>query len=367
MKKYLTADSLFYILLITIFLIVLPLGNILGFVSNNTISLWGRYFCFAIAALGIDLIWGYTGVLSMCQAFFFCLGGYSIAMHMLLSASGKGVYSAAIPDFMVWNQVETLPLFWEPFHSFGLSLLLALALPAIFAFLFGFFVFRSRIKGVYFAIITQALALAVWLIFLRNETMLGGTNGLTDFKSLLGFELSSPKTKLGLYLIAFLTLCGTFLFCRWLVNSKFGKVLVGILDSESRLSFTAYNVVNYKVAVFVIAAVLAAIGGVLYAPQTGIITPGRMDVKASVEMVMWVALGGRGRLKGAIIGALLVNYLYSVCTSMFPESWLYILGILFILTVLFFEKGFWGLIEMLEAKLTRWSPAKGSESLKANV
>ena len=366
MQKYLKANSLFYIILIVIFLFVLPIGNLMGFVSNNTISLWGRYFCLAIAALGIDLIWGYTGVLSMCQAFFFCLGGYGIAMHMLLSTGSAGIYKNAIPDFMVWNQVEKLPAFWEPFHSFGFSLAFALIIPAIFAFIFGYFVFRSRLKGVYFAIITQALALAMWLIFLRNETMLGGTNGLTDFKNILGFQLSNPNTKLGLYLLSFIFLGLTYWFCRWLVNSKFGKVLIAILDSESRVSYAAYNPLNYKLAVFVIAAMLAAIGGILYVPQTGIITPGRMDVKASIEMVMWVALGGRGRLKGAVIGALLVNYLYSVCTSMFPESWLYILGILFIVTVLFFDKGFWGLIEKLESKAGTLSFRK-SINLKSNI
>lgn len=355
MKKQITTDNVFYATVLIVFMIVLPLGNLMGWVSNNTISLWGRYFCFAIAALGIDLIWGYTGILSMCQAFFFCLGGYSIAMHMLLSVGGQGVYGAKIPDFMIWNQVTQLPTFWEPFHSFGLTLILALLLPALFAGIFGFFVFRSRIKGVYFAIITQALAFAAWLIFLRNETMLGGTNGLTDFKVLLGFQLSDPKVKLGLYMITLFVLIAAYLLCSYLVKSKFGKVLVAILDSESRVSYTSYIVQNYKIAVFVIAAILAAIGGILYAPQTGIITPGRMDVKASIEMVMWVALGGRGSLKGAIVGALLVNYLYSVCTSMFPESWLYILGILFILTVLFFQKGFWGLAELLEGKLSKKS------------
>lgn len=351
MKKTVTTEAVFYSLFLLIFLAFLPLGNILGFISNNTISLWGRYFCFAIAAIGVDLIWGYTGILSMCQAFFFCLGGYAIAMHMLLAAAGKGTYGAAIPDFMVWNQVEVLPMFWEPFHSFSLSLILALLLPALFALVFGFFVFRSRIKGVYFAIITQALAFGVWLIFLRNETMLGGTNGLTDFKILLGFNLSRPDVKLGLYLVSLLALVGTYLLCYKLVHSKFGKVLIAIRDSESRVSYAAYQVRDYKLAVFVIASMLAAIGGVLYAPQTGIITPGLMDVKSSVEMVMWVALGGRGNLKGAILGALLVNFLYSVCTSAFPETWPYLLGILFIITVLFFDKGFWGIIESWRNKL----------------
>jgi urea transport system permease protein len=350
MKKQLTTDNIFYATMLLIFMVVLPIGNLFGFVSTNTISLWGRYFCFAIAALGVDLIWGYTGILSMCQAFFFCIGGYSIAMHMLLAVGGQGVYGAKIPDFMIWNQVTTLPTFWEPFHSFGITMILALLLPALFAGIFGFFVFRSRIKGVYFAIITQALAFAVWLIFLRNETMLGGTNGLTDFKSLLGFQLSQPGVKLGLYMISLLALCLAYFVCYKLVKSKFGKVLVAVLDSESRVSYTAYIVQNYKIAVFVISAVITSNAGILYAPQTGIITPGLMDVKSSIEMVMWVALGGRGSLKGAIVGALLVNYLYSLCTSMFPESWPYILGVLFILTVLFFQKGFWGLTEIIERK-----------------
>lgn len=338
-------------IVIAIFLVILPVGNLMGFVSVNTISLWGRDFCFAIAALGIDLIWGYTGILSMCQAIFFCVGGYGIAMHMLLAAAGKGVYGAAIPDFMIWNQVEVLPAFWEPFKSFGMSIFLCLLVPSLFAAAFGYLMFRSRIKGVYLAIITQALAFAVWLIFLRNETMLGGTNGLTDFKALLGFSLTKANVKLTLYILSFIFLALSYFACKKLVESKFGKVLVAIRDSESRVSYAAYKVKDYKLAVFVFAAFLAALGGILYAPQTGIITPGTMDVKSSVEMVMWVALGGRGKLKGAIVGAILVNLLYSICTSLFPESWLYILGILFVVTVLFFDKGFWGLVEMTQEKL----------------
>ncbi|MCF0056093.1 urea ABC transporter permease subunit UrtC [Dyadobacter sp. CY356] len=340
-----TKDLRFYLAFLVLFAVLLPLGNLTGLVSNNTISLWGRYFCFAIAALGVDLIWGYTGILSMCQAFFFCLGGYSVAMHIVMkgaSANGTG-----IPDFMVWNQVNSLPFFWVPFQSFGLALILGLLIPAAFAFVFGYFIFRSRIKGVYMAIITQALALAMWLLFLRNETMLGGTNGLTDFKSLLGLSLSSPAVKLGLYLISLAGLCGAYFLSKKLVDSKFGKVLQAIRDSESRTSYTAYRVLDYKLAIFIAGALLAAFAGMLYAPQTGIITPGRMDVRASVEMVMWVALGGRGKLKGAVLGALVVNFLYSICTSLFPDSWLFILGFLFVITVLYFDKGFLGMIEKI--------------------
>ncbi|WP_138483895.1 urea ABC transporter permease subunit UrtC [Dyadobacter bucti] len=351
-----TKDYRLYLAFVVFFLILLPVGNLLGFVSTNTISLWGRYFCFAIVALGVDLIWGYTGILSMCQAFFFCLGGYAVAMH-IVSAGAAASGGSGVPDFMTWNQVDTLPFFWVPFQSFGLAILLGLLIPAAFAFVFGYFIFRSRIKGVYMAIITQALALAMWLLFLRNETMLGGTNGLTDFKNLLGLSLSSGNVKLGMYVLSLLVLCGAYFLSKKLVGSKFGKVLQAIRDSESRTSYTAYRVLDYKLAIFMISALLAALAGMLYAPQTGIITPGRMDVKASVEMVMWVALGGRGKLKGAILGALTVNFLYSICTSLFPDSWLFILGFLFVITVLYFDKGFLGALEMLGAKFRKNKPA----------
>jgi len=343
------SSKLVTLLFVLFFAIVLPAGHLLGIVSINTISLWGRYCCFAIAALGIDLIWGYTGIMSMCQAFFFCLGGYCMGMHLLLKATA--LQGQELPDFMIWNNFSSLPAFWQPFHGFVPAVLLALLVPAVIAFIIGFFVFRSRIKGVYMAIITQALALGMYLLFLRNETKLGGTNGLTNFKTVLGFDLSSSATKLGLYFAAVVMLCVSYILCRKIVNSKFGKVLQAIRDSEPRVGYTAYRVLHYKLAVFVVAAVLAGLAGMLYVPQTGIITPGRMSVTSSVEMLMWVALGGRGRLKGAIIGALLVNCLYSLCTSLFPEGWLFVLGILYILTVLYFDKGFTGLFDKLSALL----------------
>ncbi len=342
-----------YIIFLTLFLLILPIGNALGIISTNTISLWGRYFCFAIAAIGLDMLWGYTGILCMCQALFFCVGGYGIAMHMLLAASGKGTYGEAIPDFMVWNQVKELPFFWEPFHYLPLAILSGLLVPAIFAGVFGYFIFKSRLKGVYFAIITQALALAMWLLFLRNETMLGGTNGLTDFKELAGLDLTSSTTKLILYLVSCLVLIAIYMGSKKLVNSKFGKVLVAIRDSESRIRYTSYEIKNYQLTIFVIAAIIAAIGGMLYVPQTGIITPGRMDVKASIEMIIWVALGGRGKLKGAILGTLLVNFLYSIFTSILPGSWLYVIGILFIVTVLYLDQGIIGLPKQIKGYLSK--------------
>ncbi len=333
------------------FVVIAPLLNLIGVLPDLYLNLLGRYLCFALAALGLDLIWGYTGILSLCQAFFFCLGGYSLGMHMLLKTGKSGVYGSALPDFMVWNRVEHLPWFWEPFHHLLPALFLALFVPAMVALAFGFFAFRSRIKGVYFSIITQALALATWLIFLRNETMLGGTNGLTDFKSLFGFSLADPNTKRVLYLVAAIGLALGYLSCRYIVRSKLGKVLVAIRDSEMRVRFTGIPVTHYKLFAFSFAALLAALGGLLYVPQTGIITPGRMDVKASLEMVVWVAVGGRGTLIGPVLGAIAINLLYSWLTGVMPGSWLYVLGFLFIGVVLFVPQGLFGSFGYLYGRL----------------
>lgn len=340
-----------------------PVLNAFGLISDVNLNLLGRYFCFALAALGIDLIWGYTGILSLCQAIFFCLGGYCIGMHMLLKTGTQSVYGSALPDFMVWNQVKELPWFWEPFHRFPAALALALAVPVAFALVFGFFAFRSRIKGVYFSIITQALALGLWLIFLRNETMLGGTNGLTDFKTLLGFELARPGVKRGLYLLTALALVAAYFAARYLVASKAGKVMVAIRDSEHRLRFTGFPVTRYKMFAFCAAAFLAAIGGILYVPQTGIITPGRMDVKSSLEMIVWVAVGGRATLGGPIIGAIGTSFAYTWLTSKFPGTWLYFLGFLFITVVLFFPQGAMGAFAKL--KFLRGSVKPGPDGKTA--
>jgi urea transport system permease protein len=320
------------------------------------LNMLGRYLCFALAALGLDLIWGYTGILSLCQAFFFCMGGYALGMHMLLKTGKDGVYGSALPDFMVWNQVEKLPWFWTPFQGLAPALFLAVAVPVLAALAFGFF--ASRIKGVYFSIITQALALAAWLVFLRNETMLGGTNGLTDFKTLVGFDLRDPDTKRGLYMLAAAGLCLGYLACRYIISSKLGKVLVAIRDSEMRVRFTGLAVTRYKLFAFCVAAGLAALGGLLYVPQTGIITPGRMDVKASLEMVVWVAVGGRGTLIGPILGAIGINLLYSWLTGVMPGSWLYVLGFLFIGVVLFLPQGIFGSLGAWIGRLRRQRAVK---------
>ncbi|MDR1876191.1 MAG: urea ABC transporter permease subunit UrtC [Flavobacteriaceae bacterium] len=336
------SNKLLYILFLLIFLILIPLSKMLGFIGIDTVTLWGRYCCFAIAAIGVDLIWGYTGVMTMCHAFFFCLGAYGLGMYMTISNLPEG---QAVPDFMSWNQVESLPFFWLPFRNFPMAVFSGLLITGVFAFLFSYFIFRRRIKGVFFAIITQAFALAMYLLFSRNETMLGGSNGLTNFRYLAGLDLRSENVKIAIYITTVLMLILIYFLSKRLTLSKFGKVLIGIRDSESRLRFAGYEVSGYQTTIFVIGALIAATAGMLYIPQTGIITPGRMDVKASIEMLIWVALGGRGSLKGAVAGALIVNALYSMFTSLMPEAWPYILGILYILTVLYLNNGIIGLLD----------------------
>jgi len=336
-----------------LFLIVLPLLNVLTpedswlHVSDFSLNRFGKFLAFGILALGLDLIWGYTGVLSLGQGVFFGLGAYCMGMHLMLNIGAESVYGSDLPDFMVWNQVKELPLFWYPFKSFWGGFLGAILVPALFALVFGFLSFRSRIKGVYFAILTQALAFAAWLVFNRNDTNLGGTNGLTDFKQVLGFRLSEPGTQRGLYIVTALCVCGAFLFCRWIVASRAGKVLIAVRDSEQRVVFSGYTPWNYKLFVFVVAAGLAGLSGMLYVPQVGIITPAQIGVLPSLEVVIWVAVGGRGTLIGAILGAVAVNYGRSVLTNYFPEMWPFILGGLFVVVVTMFPDGLVGMIRKL--------------------
>ncbi len=333
-----------------ILLLVLPLLNVLTpedswlHLSDFRLNQFGKFLCFAILALGLDLIWGYCGVLSMGQGVFFGFGAYCMGMYLALQIGKESVYGSELPDFMVWTQVKELPFFWYPFKSFAGAFLGAILVPVLFATIFGFLAFRSRIKGVYFAIITQALAFAAWLVFNRNETRLGGTNGLTDFKQLLGYRLSDPSTQRGLYIITVLALGAAYLFCRWIVASRAGKVLIAIRDSESRVTFSGYTPWMYKLFVFVVSAGLAGLAGMLYVPQVGIITPAQIGVLPSLEVVIWVAVGGRGTLIGAILGAVAVNYGRSVLTNYFPEAWPFILGGLFVVVVTMFPDGLLGMI-----------------------
>ena len=342
-----------------ILLVVMPLLNLLPpedswfHLSDFSLNRFGKFLAFAILALGLDLIWGYTGILSLGQGVFFGLGAYCMGMHLMLTIGKESVYGSDMPDFMVWNQVKELPLFWKPFYSFPAAVIGALLVPMAFALIFGFFAFRSRIKGVYFAIITQALALAAWLVFNRNDTNLGGTNGLTDFKQVIGYRLSEPGTQRVLYIVTVLCLGVSYLLCRWIIRSRAGRVLVAVRDSEKRVVFSGYTPPNYKLFVFVVSAGLAGLAGLLYVPQVGIITPAQMGVLPSLEMVIWVAVGGRGSLAGAVIGAVSVNYGRSVLTNYFPELWPFILGGLFVLVVLLFPDGLVGILRKGKSLLTQ--------------
>lgn len=338
-----------------VLLVLLPLLNVLPphdswlYVSDFTLNRFGKFLAYAILALGIDLIWGYTGILSLGHGVFFGLGAYALGMHLMLEIGTESVYGTGMPDFMVWNQVEELPLFWKPFYSFPFALAAALLVPALFALLFGFLAFRSRIRGVYFAIVTQALALVAWLVFNRNETNLGGTNGLTDFKTLLGFRLGDPGTQRALYVLTVLSLGGAYLLCRWITRSRAGRVLVAVRDSEQRVLFSGYAPATYKLFVFVVSAALAGLAGALYVPQVGIITPSQIGVLPSIEMVIWVAVGGRGTLAGPVFGAVGVNWARSILTNHFPELWPFFLGGLFVGVVLLFPEGLVGVYRKLRA------------------
>jgi urea transport system permease protein len=320
-------------LLFVLFLVIPALG-LTGIVEPHNLSRLGRYLCFAIAALGVDLIWGYAGVLSLCHALFFCLGGYAVAMHLSLPGGGGDVRPEYhnIPQFFFFNNVDTLPVWWSPFSSLWITLAVAFLLPALVSGLVGFFIFRNRVRGVYFSIITQALGWGAFLAFSRNEMLLGGTNGLTNFFKPLNSEINWI---LGLYLLTVTVLTTGFVLCRYLVRSRLGRVLIAIRDNETRLYFLGYRPDLYKTFAFIGAALLAAVGGMLYVPQTGIIPPSVMRVEESIWMVIWVAVGGRGRLWGAAAGALVANFTYSALTSDMPTAWPFIQAGLFLGTLAF--------------------------------
>jgi urea transport system permease protein len=328
----------------------LPAGSPLR-VSDFTLNLFGKFLAYAILALGIDLIWGYTGVLSLGHGVFFGLGAYAMGMHLMLEIGTQSVYRNVLPDFMVWNRVTELPLFWRPFYSAPFTLAAVIAVPAAVAWGFGYLTFRSRIRGVYFSIITQALALSSWLMFNRNAMNLGGTNGLSGFKTVFGWTLNSAATQRGLYVATALCLCGAYGLCRWITRSPAGKVLVAIRDSETRVLFSGYSPARFKLFVFVVSAGLAGVAGALYVPQVGIITPAKIGVLPSIEMIIWVAVGGRGTLLGPVVGAVGVNWLQSILTTSYPDLWLFVLGGLFVAVVLFFPDGVVGTAGKLAGRL----------------
>ncbi|NBD19832.1 urea ABC transporter permease subunit UrtC [Aquabacterium fontiphilum] len=315
--------------------------------SDYMLSLIGKIMCYAICALAMDLIWGYTGILSLGHGLFFALGGYGMGMYLMRQIGRDGSYGADIPDFMVFLDWKEVPWHWAWSESFIGQMLLVVLVPGLLAFVFGFFAFRSRIKGVYFSIITQAMTFAAMLLFFRNETGFGGNNGFTDFKRILDIPIAQPSTRMVLFVVTGLTLIGFYLMARWLVNTKFGRVLQAIRDAESRVMFCGYNPLAYKLTIWTLSAVMCAIAGALYVPQVGIINPSEMSPAASIEMAIWAAVGGRATLIGPIIGAFFVNGAKSWFTMAFPEFWLYFLGLLFVLVTLFLPDGIVGGVKKL--------------------
>ncbi len=317
--------------------------------SDYTVSLLGKILGYASVALAMDLVWGYAGILSLGHGLFFALGGYAMGMYLMRSIGREGVYQSELPDFMVFLGWQELPWHWTFSEHFAWALLLVVAVPGIVAFVFGYFAFRSRIKGVYFSIITQALTYAAMLLFFRNETGFGGNNGFTDFKRILGAPIATPETRAVLFALSAATLVGLFLASRWLVRSKFGRVLAAIRDAESRVMFCGYDPLWYKLGIWTLSAVMCGIAGALYVPQVGIINPGEMSPAQSIEIAIWAAVGGRGTLVGPILGAFLVNGAKSWFTVAFPEYWLYFLGLLFVLVTLFLPAGVLGLLRRRRA------------------
>ena len=315
--------------------------------SDYMVGLLGKIMCYAICALAMDLIWGYTGILSLGHGLFFALGGYVMGMYLMRQIGTDGNYKSELPDFMVFLDWKELPWHWALSDSFIATLLLIVLVPGFVAFVFGYFAFRSRIKGVYFSIITQALTFAALLLFFRNETGMGGNNGFTDFKRILGMPLATQEMRMTLFVITGLVLLGFFLWARWLVNSKFGRVLQAVRDAESRVMFCGYNPLPYKLTIWTISAVMCGIAGALYVPQVGIINPGEMSTAASIEIAVWAAVGGRATLVGPIIGAFIVNGAKSWLTVSFPEYWLYFLGALFIAVTLWMPQGVVGLVKKI--------------------
>jgi len=329
--------------------LAVPEGNPLH-LSTYTVTLLGKYLTYGLLAVSVDLVWGYLGILSLGHGAFFALGGYAMGMHLMRQIGDRGVYgNPELPDFMVFLNWQELPWFWHGFDQFWFAALMVMLVPGILAFVFGYLAFRSRVTGVYLSIITQALTYALMLAFYRNEMGFGGNNGLTDFKDILGFSLQADSTRIGLFLASALALALGYLACRYIVISKLGRVSVAIRDAEDRTRFIGYRVDHVKLWVFTFSAILAGVAGALYVPQVGIINPNEFSPLNSIEMVIWVAVGGRATLYGAVAGGVMVNYAKSYFTAALPEVWLFALGALFVFVTILLPRGVTGLLRRKEA------------------
>lgn len=333
--------------------VVMPALNAFGIIENFTLNLWGKYLCYGIMAISIDLLWGYTGLLCLGQALFFTLGGYMMGMHLMLMIGKLGQYKSDLPDFMVFLGHTEIPAFWQPFYSFPFAIAMVFLVPGLLAYIFGYLAFRSRIKGVYFSILTQALTYGMALLFFKNDLIMGGNNGFTDFRTLLGADLRIASTQRILYICTAVLMVAVVAGCKWLTNSRFGLIQRAIRDSENRVLFSGYATANFKLFIFVTSAMIAAFAGALYVPQVGIINPSEMTTEKSLEAVVWVALGGRGTLVGPVVGAISVNALKSWATRAYPDLWVLILGGTFVLIVMFMPKGLVGIPSQIQELITK--------------
>ena len=334
-------------------------------ITTYTLTLLGKYLCFALLAVALDLVWGYCGILSLGHGAFFALGGYAMGMYLMRQIGDRGVYGhPELPDFMVFLNWSELPWYWQGFDMFWFAMIMVVLVPGLLAFVFGWLAFRSRVTGVYLSIMTQALTYALLLAFFRNEMGFGGNNGLTDFKEILGFNLQANSTRAVIFIASALALAMGYLVCRYIVTSKLGRVVIAIRDSEDRTRFIGYKVESFKLWVFVISAILAGIAGALYVPQVGIINPGEFSPLNSIELVVWVAVGGRATLYGAALGAVAVNYSKTYFTAALPELWLFALGALFIVVTVFMPKGLVGLWKQFYKKRFSQGKKNPAEILK---
>ncbi|WP_248306677.1 urea ABC transporter permease subunit UrtC [Bosea sp. AAP35] len=346
--------------------LLVPAGSAFH-IPTSTMSLWGKYLCYALLAISLDLVWGYCGILSLGHGAFFALGGYAMGMYLMRQIGSRGTYGNPIlPDFMVFLNWQELPWYWYGFSSFPFAMLMVLAVPGLLAFVFGWFAFRSRVTGVYLSIITQALTYALLLAFFRNDMGFGGNNGLTDFKDILGFNVQAQATRAALFSMTCVMLIAGFLIARGIVVSKLGKVVIAIRDAESRTRFLGYRVDRFKLFVFTVSACMAGVAGALYVPQVGIINPSEFAPANSIETVIWVAVGGRGTLVGAALGGVVVNYAKTVFTSGFMAPyWLFALGALFVFVTIFMPKGILGTAQQLWEKRRKPAPAATPEPAPA--
>lgn len=374
--RWLMADKggLVMLAVLALVVIVVPVANLaiapesMLHVSTYTVTLLGKYLCYAVLALALDLVWGYCGVLSLGHGAFFALGGYAMGMYLMRQIGERGVYGhPLLPDFMVFLDWQELPWYWYGFDMFWFAALMAVLVPGVLAFAFGWFAFRSRVTGVYLSIITQAMTFALLLAFFRNDMGFGGNNGLTDFKDILGFDVQADTTRVGLFAASGIALVLAYLLAQAIVTSKLGKILIGVRDAESRTRFLGYRVEHYKLFVWTLSAMIAGVAGALYVPQVGIINPSEFAPANSIEAVIWVAVGGRGTLVGAALGAVLVNGAKTIFTGIMPEVWLFALGALFIAVTLFLPKGILGLANQIMSKRReRQATGAGSQPQEAD-